>query len=115
MPETTAPLSPEVLDRILLRVQKPARYIGGEWNSVVKDWSAVDVRMAICYPDLYEVGMSNLGLSILYHLVNEQPSFLAERAYTPWTDMEQALRRSGMPLYALESKRPLKDFEIDLP
>lgn len=100
------------LDRILPKVTRPARYTGGEWNSIVKDWAAIDVRMALVYPDLYEIGMSNLGLSILYDVVNRQPKALAERVYAPWVDMEAEMRKASLPLFSLESKRPLKDFDI---
>ncbi|MBE9502341.1 MAG: TIGR03960 family B12-binding radical SAM protein [Chloroflexi bacterium] len=100
------------LDHILPLVTRPARYTGGEWNSIVKDWDAVDVRMALLYPDLYEIGMSNLGLSILYDLVNRQPKALVERAYAPWVDMEAEMRKASLPLFSLESKRPLRDFDI---
>jgi len=100
------------LDRILPRVTRPARYTGGEWNSVVKDWDATEVRMALIYPDLYEVGMSNMGLGILYDLVNRLPYALAERAYAPWVDMEAEMRRASIPLFSLESKRPLADFDL---
>ena len=84
----------ERLERILLTVEKPGRYTGQEWNAVVKDWDAVGVRLALAYPDLYEIGMSNMGLAILYDLVNRRPDMLAERAYTPWPDMAAALRRA---------------------
>jgi len=97
------------LDRILPEVTRPARYTGNEWNSIVKDWDAVDIRMALVYPDLYEIGMSNLGLAILYDLVNRQPKALAERAYAPWIDMETEMRKASLPLFSLESRRPLKD------
>jgi radical SAM family uncharacterized protein len=100
------------LDHVLPSVTRPARYTGGEWNSIVKDWDAIDVKMALLYPDLYEIGMSNLGLSILYHLVNMQPKALVERAYAPWADMEAEMRKASIPLLSLESKRPLKDFDI---
>ncbi len=100
------------LDHILPLVTRPARYTGGEWNSIVKDWGAVDVRMVLLYPDLYEIGMSNLGLSILYELVNRQPKALVERAYAPWVDMEAEMRKASLPLFSLESKRPLRDFDI---
>ncbi len=105
-------ISQEDLDRILPRVTRPARYAGGEWNSVKKGWDSVDVHLALIYPDLYEVGMSNTGLSILYELLNDQPHVLAERAFTPWPDMETAMRRVGMPLFSLESRRPLSQFDI---
>ena len=106
-PSTSVPL-----DDILPRVTKPARYTGGEWNCAVKDWNEVDVRMAIIYPDVYEVGMSNLALPVLYEIVNRDPRFLAERAFAPWVDMAAALRSAGRPLFSLESRRPLKDFDI---
>jgi radical SAM family uncharacterized protein len=101
-----------LLDRILPHVEKPARYIGGEFNSVVKDWAQVPNRLALAFPDTYELGMSNLGLAILYDIVNKEPDMLAERVYCPWPDMEAAMRREGLPLYTLESRRPLADFDI---
>ena len=101
-----------ILDDILPNVAKPARYTGGEWNSITKDWDSVDVRMVLAYPDLYEIGMSNLGLAILYDLLNDRPDIIAERAYAPWLDMEAEMRKAGIPLFSLESKRPLKDFDI---
>ncbi|MGQ9491189.1 MAG: TIGR03960 family B12-binding radical SAM protein [Anaerolineae bacterium] len=100
------------LDRVLPFVQKPARYTGGEYNSIVKDWDATPYRLALIFPDVYDLGMSNLGLAILYDIVNRQPDMLAERAYTPWVDMLAAMRRVGIPLYALESRRPLADFDV---
>lgn len=99
-------------DDILYQVTRPARYTGGEWNSIVKDWDKTPVRIALSYPDLYEVGMSNLALPILYELLNRQPDVLAERVYAPWVDMEQIMRAKGIPLISLESKRPLKDFDV---
>ena len=101
-----------LLDRILPTVTMPARYTGGEWNSVVKDWDAAQVRLVLAYPDVYQVGMSNLGLMILYDVVNRQPGFLAERAYAPWVDMETAMRQAGIPLYSLESRHPLREFDV---
>ncbi|MDP2726046.1 MAG: TIGR03960 family B12-binding radical SAM protein, partial [Dehalococcoidia bacterium] len=106
------PITQAVLDRILPHVTRPARYTGGEWNSTVKDWEATEVRMALVYPDLYEVGMSNMGLALLYELLNAQPHILVERAFTPWPDMEAALRGAGLPLYSLESRHPLSHFDI---
>lgn len=100
------------LERVLLTVQKPARYVGGEFNSVVKDWDAVSFRVAMAFPDIYDLGMSNLGLMILYGIVNDQPDMFADRVYSPWTDMEAAMRREGIPLYGLESKRPVRDFDL---
>jgi radical SAM family uncharacterized protein len=99
-------------DEILYQVTKPARYTGGEWNAVIKDWDKTALRFALCYPDLYEIGMSNMALPILYDLLNRQKDVLAERVYAPWKDMEAAMRASGIPLLTLESKRPLKDFDI---
>lgn len=100
------------LERILLRVQKPARYTGGEYNQVVKDKSEVDTRIAFCFPDTYEIGMSNLGLRILYGMFNEMPGVWCERVFAPWGDMEDELRKAELPLYALESGDPVPDFDI---
>jgi radical SAM family uncharacterized protein len=99
-------------DSMLSKVTKPGRYTGGEWNSVVKDWSATEVKVALVYPDVYEIGMSNLALPILYQVLNSQPGILAERAFAPWIDMEAAMRQAGTPLLSLESKRPLAQFDI---
>lgn len=99
-------------DSILQKVTRPARYVGGEWNSVIKDWDATDVRVALSYPDIYEIGMSNMALPILYDLLNRQPGVLAERVFAPWIDMEAALRQAGIPLLSLESKRPLSEFDV---
>ncbi|MDW8072019.1 MAG: TIGR03960 family B12-binding radical SAM protein, partial [Anaerolineae bacterium] len=101
-----------VLDAILPAVEKPARYVGGEYNSVVKDWEHAEVRVALAFPDIYELGMSNLGLAILYDILNQRPDVLAERVYAPWPDMERALRRAGIPLYSLESRHALADFDL---
>jgi len=102
------------LDRILPTVQKPARYTGGEYNSISKDWAdpAIKTRVALLFPDVYDLGMSNLGLAILYDLLNQRDDILAERAYVPWPDMETAMRQAGIPLYALESRRSLADFDL---
>ena len=100
------------LECLLPTVQKPGRYTGGELNQVVKDWAAVDTRVALVFPDIYDLGMSNLGLAILYDLLNQRDNVLAERAYAPWTDMETAMRREGIPLYSLETKHPLADFDV---
>ncbi len=88
-----------ILEHILPKVQKPARYTGGEYNAVVKDKRTVDVRYALCFPDTYEIGMSNLGCRILYGLMNEQPGVWCERCYAPWLDMEEEMRREGLLLY----------------
>jgi len=100
------------LERVLHQVQKPARYIGGEWNAVVKDWEQIPYKIALVFPDIYELGMSNLGLAILYDIINQQPDMLAERVYAPWEDMEAVMRREGIPLYSLETRHPLRDFNI---
>jgi radical SAM family uncharacterized protein len=95
-------------------VQKPARYVGGEFNSVVKDWTDPKIltKVALVFPDVYDLGMSNLGLAILYDLLNQRDDTLAERVYVPWPDMETRMREVGMPLYALESRRELRDFDL---
>jgi radical SAM family uncharacterized protein len=98
------------LERILTRVKKPARYSGGEWNAVTKDWDSARVRVLLSYPDAYEIGVSNQGLQILYSILNSRPEWLCERVYAPWTDMEVELRQAGMPLFSLESKHPARDF-----
>lgn len=100
------------LERILPRVQKPARYTGGEYNEVIKDKAEVDVRFAMCFPDTYEIGMSNLGMRILYGVMNEAPGVWCERSFAPWGDMEQELRRAHLPLYALESGESLRAFDF---
>jgi len=100
------------LERILPGVQKPARYTGGEINQVLKDWESVRSRVALIFPDLYDLGMSNLGWAILYDGLNQRPDTLAERAFAPWADMEAALRQQNIPLYSLESKHPLSQFDI---
>ena len=99
-------------DSILHQVTKPARYTGGEWNSIIKDWDKTSIRIALSYPDLYELGMSNAALPILYEISNNQPDVLAERVFAPWVDMEAAMRARGIPLFSLETKHPLKDFDI---
>jgi radical SAM family uncharacterized protein len=102
-----------VLDNeILHQVNRPGRYTGGEWNSVIKDWDKTGIRMALAYPDVYEIGMSNMAIPILYELLNSQPDVLAERVYAPWVDMETAMRHRNIPLFSLETRHPLKDFDI---
>ena len=100
------------LERILPRVQKPARYVGGEFNAIMKDKSEVDTRVAFCFPDTYEIGMSNLGMRILYGVMNNIEGVWCERCFAPWGDMEQEMRNANIPLYALESFDPIKDFDI---
>lgn len=102
----------QVLDDILPCVTKPARYIGGEFNAVTKDHRDVDVRFALAFPDTYEIGMSNLGLRILYHILNRRSDTAAERVFAPWVDMEAEMRRHRLPLFALESRTPIKEFDI---
>jgi len=96
----------------LHQVTRPARYTGNEWNSVVKDWGKTRIKVALIYPDLYEIGMSTMALPILYELLNARNDVLAERAYAPWPDMEAQMRANDVPLFSLESKHPLKDFDI---
>lgn len=100
------------LDEFLLEIQKPARYIGGEVGSVIKDKSKVDVRFAFCFPDTYEIGMSHLGMKILYGLKNAVPNYWCERVFMPLPDMEEQMRRHGIPLYALESLDPIREFDF---
>ena len=100
------------LEKMLSRVEKPGRYVGGELNSVVKDKSNIDVRFAFCFPDSYEVGMSHLGIKILYSCLNQMENVWCERCFAPWEDMEKQLRENGLPLFALESRDPLCDFDI---
>ncbi|MBC9783892.1 TIGR03960 family B12-binding radical SAM protein [Heliobacterium chlorum] len=97
---------------LLTKVTKPTRYTGGEYNQVKKDWADIDVSMAFGFPDVYEVGMSHLGLRILYHLINEQPRMVMERVFAPWVDMEKEMRARQLPLFSLESRRPLTDFDV---
>lgn len=105
-------LSIDTLSALLGRVQKPARYAGQEFNSIAKDWSAARATIALAYPDLYEIGMSNLGLAILYDLVNRREDLVAERVYAPWDDCEAAMREAGVPLWSLETRRTLDEFDV---
>ncbi len=98
--------------RILPTVQKPARYTGGEWGEVKKNLSDIRVRVAFCFPDTYEIGMSNVGMRILYGVMNEMEGVWCERVFAPWADMEQAMRQHGLPLWALESQDPVKEFDM---
>ena len=100
------------LERILPRVQKPARYVGGEYNAVIKDKSEVDTRIAFCFPDTYEIGMSNLGMRILYGVMNGMDGVWCERVFAPWGDMEEEMRKADIPLFALESGDPITNFDI---
>ena len=100
------------LEQCLKRVQKPARYIGNEFNSIHKEWKPGMMSVAFCFPDVYEVGMSHLGMKILYHMLNEREDTVCERVFAPWDDMEQELRREGIPLLSMESALPVRDFDM---
>ena len=100
------------LKRILPRVQKPSRYTGGEYNQIIKDRNAVDLRVAFCFPDTYEIGMSNLGMSNHYQTMNSLDFVWCERAFAPWGDMYEEMKRENIPLYALESGDDLKQFDV---
>src|SRR5574339_52338 len=99
-------------ERILFKVERPGHYVGGELNSTVKDWEAAKTRVAFVFPDIYDIGVSNVGLKILYDQVNQREDALAERAYSPWLDMEALMREHHIPLYTLESKQPLACFDV---
>ena len=99
-------------ERMLLSVQKPGRYSGGEINSVIKNKENVDIRFAFCFPDTYEIGMSHLGMKILYSQFNERDDIWCERVFAPWTDFENVMRENSIPLFALESRDPIKDFDF---
>ncbi|MDD7419633.1 MAG: TIGR03960 family B12-binding radical SAM protein [Ruminococcus sp.] len=99
-------------DEILMSVDKAARYIGGEVNSVMKDKEKVDIRFAMCFPDVYEIGMSNLGMMILYNMFNEREDVWCERVFSPWTDLDKLMREKKIPLFALESQEPVKEFDF---
>lgn len=99
-------------DEILMSVEKPARYIGGEVNAVMKDKKQIDIRFAMCFPDVYEIGMSHLGIQILYDMFNRREDIWCERVYSPWIDMDKVLREQRIPLFALESQEPIKDFDF---
>ncbi len=102
----------KITDDILYKVEKPARYIGGEFNSYYKDVDSVDIRYAFCFPDVYEVGMSHLGMKILYYVLNERKDTYCERVFAPWPDMEKLMRKNEVTLYSLETKSPLKEFDF---
>ncbi|MCZ7546509.1 MAG: hypothetical protein M5R40_24610 [Anaerolineae bacterium] len=109
-------LSPQQIERqlhhLLPGVSKPGRYVGGEYNQIVKNWDATPYRVALAFPDVYDLGMSNLGIMVLYDIVNRHPDALAERVFAPWPDMEAAMRAAGVPLYGLETKHPVADFDL---
>ncbi len=99
-------------DEILLEIEKPARYIGGEANSVMKDPESIDIRFAMCFPDVYEIGMSHLGIQILYDMFNRWEDVWCERVYSPWTDLDRIMREENIPLFALESQDAVKGFDF---
>ncbi len=99
-------------DEILLKIEKPARYIGGEVNSVMKDPESIDIRFAMCFPDVYEIGMSHLGIQILYDMFNRREDVWCERVYSPWVDLDAVMREQKIPLFALESQDPVKEFDF---
>ena len=102
----------ELLQRILPTVQKPARYTGGEFNEIQKDPASVRVNVAFCFPDTYEIGMSNVGMRILYGVMNEMEGVWCQRVFAPWSDMQQAMEQHNLPLWALESQKSVKDFDM---
>ena len=99
-------------DDILMKIEKPARYIGNEVNAVVKDRDSIDVRFCMCFPDVYEIGMSNLGMMLLYNMFNKRPDVWCERVYSPWLDLDKLMREQNIPLFALESQDPVRDFDF---
>ena len=103
---------PALRDEILMRVEKPARYIGNEVNAIVKDKEKIALRFAMCFPDVYEIGMSHLGIQILYSMLNEWEDVWCERVYSPWADLDQIMRKESIPLFGLESQEPIKDMDF---
>ncbi len=99
-------------DEILLSIEKPARYIGNEVNMVRKDTDSVDIRFGMCFPDVYEIGMSHLGMQILYDMFNRREDIYCERIFSPWTDLDKIMREKKIPLFALESQDPIKEFDF---
>ena len=99
-------------DDILMKIEKPARYIGNEVNAVMKDKNQVKVRFAMCFPDVYEIGMSHLGIQILYDMFNSMEDVWCERVYSPWLDLDKIMREEKIPLFALESQDAIKDFDF---
>ena len=99
-------------DDILMKVEKPARYLGNEYNAVYKDPSSVDIRFAMCFPDVYEIGMSYLGIQIIYDMLNQREDVYCERLYSPWLDLDAIMRERHIPLFALESQDPIRDFDF---
>ena len=102
----------DIIQKILPNVRKPARYIGNELNSVHKDWDKTPIKVALTYQDTYEIGMSNLGVQILYYILNQEKDVLAERVFAPWPDMEEQLKANNLPIFSLESEKPLNEFDL---
>ena len=102
----------QLLDKIMRQVSKPARYMGNEYNMVEKNRSEVLINFAFAFPDVYEVGMSHLGMKILYHLINDRDDSYCERVFAPWIDMEEKMRQHGIPLFSLETKTPVSEFDL---
>ena len=101
-----------IYEELLSKVEKPGRYIGTEWNSIHKNPETIDIRFAFCFPDVYEVGMSHLGMKILYHLLNDQQDIFCERVFAPWPDMEEVMRKTGIKLFGLESRDFIDSFDF---
>ena len=101
-----------LINRDLITVQKPGRYVGGEFNQILKRWDDVDFHVALAFPDIYDIGFPNLGIAALYNAINARNDALAERSFSPWKDMEDLLRNKGIPLFTLESKRPVNKFDL---
>ena len=99
-------------DEILMKVEKPARYIGNEVNAIMKDKEQVAIRFCMCFPDVYEIGMSHLGIQILYDMLNQREDVWCERVYSPWLDLDKVIRQQQIPLFALESQDPVKQFDL---
>ena len=102
----------QFLELNLLKVQKPGRYIGGELNQIQKNWNKTNIKVALAFPDIYDIGLPNLGIMVLYDIINQKENILAERTYAPWTDMEEMMREKDISLYTLESKHALKEFDV---
>ena len=99
-------------DEILMKIDKPARYIGNELNSIKKDKEKVAIRFAMCFPDVYEIGMSHLGIQILYDMFNKMEDVWCERVYSPWPDLHKIMKEQNIPLFALETQDAIKDFDF---
>ena len=102
----------QLTDEILRKVQKATRYTGGEWNSIIKNKDDVKTTFAFCFPDVYDIGMSHLGLRILYDVLNKNKDIYCERVFAPWTDMEEVMRDKNIPLFSLETKTPISEFDV---